>query len=357
MADRFILYHNGFYSLPNEVACCSRLSGDSLKLLGLIMNRINTAEAQGKKLKTVAMSRLLLKNIFGNSVNKTVRNYADRLKQYGFIETFSMQGGDNGEFVFTINNRPENNPYVLLCRIENDVIHHTEIQAGQSADTLLEAFKAAIAVVEHDYAIKLNNAAENERETILTEYGSYLRDSLEAVGNVYVGTRNTKLKTQKGRPLPTETTLPVNVQSWSYPEFESYFLQEYRKVTGKNHTTKSRKTGKTVRDCIKELEHHYRDHEKTERKPLMKKHINAFFVNFPPSEKITPTAFLLADSDSLYNVERYLKTGNKHIPYEERGHDNKLRRAAMQPTSKVEANQTQKGLSKEQFMKRIGATG
>lgn len=91
MTGRFILYHTGFYSLPNDVACCNRLTGDSLKLLGLIMNRINTAQSQVPT--KVAMSRLFLKYVFGNSVDKTVKNYAERLKKYGFIETFSMQKG------------------------------------------------------------------------------------------------------------------------------------------------------------------------------------------------------------------------------------------------------------------------
>ncbi|WP_101808205.1 hypothetical protein [Paenibacillus pasadenensis] len=355
MMDRFILYHNGFYSLPNEVACCSRLTGDSLKLLGLIANRVNTAEKQGKELKTVAMSRLLLKRVFGNSVDRTVKNYAKRLKELGFIESYSLQGGDGGEFICTINDRPENNPYVLLSRIENEVIYLTELQSGQEADALLEAFTAAIEVVEHDYVIKLKNAAENERETILTAYGNYLRESLQANGKVCIGVNQTKVKTKKNKPLPTETALPDDVQLWSYPEFESHFLREYRKVTGKNHTTKSRKTGKTVEDCIKDLQHHYRDHEKAERKPMMKSHIEAFFVNYPPSEKITPTAFLMADCDALYNVQRYLETGSKHTPYEERSFkDNKsMSQAEMKAQQAREAKQENKGMSLEELMRRL----
>ncbi|WP_461480311.1 hypothetical protein [Paenibacillus sp. PvR053] len=118
-----------------------------MKLLGLIMNRVNTAHSQVPT--KVAMSRLLLKRLFGNKDDKTVKNYAERLKQYGFIEAFSMQRGDSGEFVFSIADRPENNPFVLLSYIENEVIANTELQVGQEADSLLVAFTAAVQAVEH----------------------------------------------------------------------------------------------------------------------------------------------------------------------------------------------------------------
>jgi hypothetical protein len=322
MTGRFILYQNGFYSLANEVACCSRLTGDSLKLLGLIMNRVNTAQSHVPT--KVAMSRFFLKKVFGNSVDKTVKNYAERLKQYGFIETFSMQGGDRGEFVFSITDRPENNPFVLLSHIENEVIANTELQVGQEADSLLKAFTAAVQAVEHDYAARLKNAAASEREKILKAYSTYVRESLEAVGMVFVRIRQGKPKVNNVKPLPIETALPEDVQSWSYPEFTSYFLQGYRKVTGKKHSTrKSQKTGKSVEDCIKELQHHYRDHERASQKPTIKKHIEAFFVNYPPTDKITPTAFLMANCDVLYNIEQYLETGKKHVPYEERSFKDK----------------------------------
>lgn len=353
MKDRFILYHNGHFRLENEVACCSRLSGDSLKLLGLIMNRVNTAEAQGKELKTIAMSRLLLKRIFGNSVDRTVKNYAKRLKELGFIESYSLQGGDGGEFVCTINDRPENNPYVLLSRIENEVIYLTELQAGQEADALLEAFTAAIEAVEQDYVIKLKNAAENERETILTAYSNYLRESLQANGKVCVGVNQTKVKTKKSKPLPTETALPDDVQLWSYPEFESHFLREYRKVTEKKHIARNRE-GRTVADCIKELQHHYRDIERAEQKPTMKKHIEAFFVNYPPPT-FDPKAFLMADCDALYNVQRYLETGSKHIPYERSFKDQKGKsQAEIRAQQAREAKQENMGMSLDEFLRRMG---
>ncbi|WP_461479615.1 hypothetical protein [Paenibacillus sp. PvR148] len=111
------------------------------------MNRVNTAHSQVPT--KVAMSRLLLKRLFGNKDDKTVKNYAERLKQYGFIEAFSMQRGDSGEFVFSIADRPENNPFVLLSYIENEVIANTELQVGQEADSLLVAFTAAVQAVEH----------------------------------------------------------------------------------------------------------------------------------------------------------------------------------------------------------------
>jgi len=354
MKDRFILYHNGFYSLPNEVACCSRLTGDSLKLLGLIANRVNTAEKQGKALKSVVMSRLLLKRVFGNSVDRTVKNYAKRLKELGFIESYSLQGGDAGEFICTINDRPENNPYVLLSRIENEVIYLTELQSGQEADSLLEAFTAAIEVVEHDNVIKLKNAAENERETILTAYGNYLRESLQANGKVYVGINQTKVKTKKSKPLPTETALPDDVQLWSYPDFESHFLREYRKVTGKKHVAKNRE-GKTVADCIKEFQHHYQDVEISEQKSTMKKHIEAFFVCYN-SKKLDPKAFFMVDSDVLYNVENYLKTGQKPIVYEERSlKDNKGKsQAELKVEQAREAKQERKGMSLAQLYEKMG---
>lgn len=347
MKDRCILYQNGHFRLENEVACCSRLSGDSLKLLGLIMNRFNTAEAQGKELKTIAMSRLLLKRIFGNSVDRTVKNYAKRLKELGFIESYSLQGGDGGEFVCTINDRPENNPYVLLSRIENDVIYLSELQSGQEADALLEAFTVAVQAVEQDYVIKLRNAAENEREAILTAYGNYLRESLQANGGVCVVVNQTKVKTKKSKPLPTETDLPDDVQLWSYPEFENHFLREYRKVTGKKHIARNRE-GKTVADCIKELQYHYRDYEVAERKPMMKRHIDAFFVNYPPPQ-FTPTAFLMANSDVLCIVERYLETKVKHVPYE--------KRSFKEAKKREEAPETvlQMSLSKEQIEARNNA--
>lgn len=351
MTGRFILYHTGFYSLPNEVACCNRLTGDSLKLLGLIVNRINTAKAQVPT--KVVMPRLFLKYIFGNSVDKTVKNYAEQLKQYGFIEAFSMQGGDRGEFVFSITDLPENNPFVLLSHAENEVIANTLLQAGQKADSLLEAFIAVVQAVEHDYAARLKNAAESHRETILTLYRSYLSETLQADGKAYVGTRQAKPKTNKAKTEPTETALPDDVQSWSFPEFTSYFLQEYRKVTGKKHIAKNRE-GKTVADCIKELQHHYRDLEISEQKPTMKKHIESFFVCYD-SKKIDPRAFFMVDSDVLCNVEHYLKTRQKPIVYEERSFkDNKSKsQAEIKAQQAREAKQENKGMTLEQLKERI----
>ncbi|AWB43426.1 hypothetical protein DCC85_03775 [Paenibacillus sp. CAA11] len=349
MADRFILYHTGFYSLPNEVACCSRLTGDSLKLLGLIANRVNTAKKQGKKLTTVAMSRLLLKRVFGNSVDRTLKNYAKRLKEHGFIESYSFQGGNGGEFICTMNDRPENNPYVLLSRIENELIYLAELQSGQGADALLEAFSTTIQGVEFDYVGRLKNAAENEREAILAEYHDYLKESLQVNRNVSVGVSKSKQKNKKINPVPSETFLPDDVEQWSYPEFTSHFLQEYQKATGRSHNRKTRE-GKTVVDCIKELERHYRDHLKEERKTMMKKHIEAFFVNYPPPT-FDPKAFLMADCDALYNVQRFLETGSKHIPYELSCKDSKGKSQAELRTQQArEAKQENMGISHDDFL-------
>ncbi|MEK5162987.1 hypothetical protein NYE69_11700 [Paenibacillus sp. FSL R5-0527] len=352
MTGRFILYHNGHFRLENEVACCSRLTGDSLKLLGLIMNRVNTAQAQ---LPTkVALPRLLLKRVFGNKDDKTVKNYAKRLMEYGFIETFSMQGGDRGEFVFSITDRPENNPFVFLSHAENEVIANTELYKGQKADSLLQAFTAAVKVVEHNYAARLKSAAESHRETILTAYRNYLSEVLQADGKAYVGTRQVKPKTNKAKPEPTETALPDDVQLWSYPEFESHFLSEYRKATGKKHRTKNRE-GKTVTDCIKELQHHYRDLDRAEQKPTMKKHIEAFFVCYD-SKKLNPRAFFMADCDVLCKVEDYLKTGQKPIVYEERSIKDKkgMSQEEMRAQQVREAKQERKGLSLEALEQILG---
>ncbi|MGC5326254.1 hypothetical protein [Brevibacillus sp. SYSU BS000544] len=357
MTGRFILYHTGFYSLPNEVACCNRLTGDSLKLLGLIVNRVKVANVQLPT--TVAMSRLLLKRVFGNKDDKTLKNYAKRLKELGFINSYSLQGGDGGEFIFAINDYPENNPFVLLSRIENEVIANTELQIGHGADSLLQAFTAAVQAVEHDYVNSLMNVTESQREMILTAYRSYLSEKLQADG-ASVGTRQAKpkIKINKAKSLPTETHLPDDVQSWSYPEFTRYFLQEYRKVTGKIHSTrKSQKTGKSVEDCIKDLQHHYRDHERAVQKPTMKKHIENFFVNYPPTDKITPTAFLMADCDALYNVQRYLETGSKHTPYEERTFKDRKGKsqAEIKAQQAQEAKQENTGMTLEQLKERLAS--
>lgn len=355
MSGRHIVYHNGFYSLPNEVACCNRLTGDSLKLLGLIVNRVNTDKAHFPS--KVAMSRLLLKSLFGNKDDKTVKNYADRLKQYGFIDDFSKQGGDRGEFVFSVTDRPENNPFVLLSRIENEVIYLTELHAGQEADDLLEAFTAAVKAVEHDYVARLKNAAENEREVILTAYRDYLREFLQADGKAYVGTRQVKPKTNKAKSEPTETALPDDVQLWTLNVFKSYFLQEYKKVTGKkNHANKSKETGKTFEQCITDLEDHYKDYEQTERKPMMKKHIDAFFVNYSPP-LFTPTAFLMANSGALCIVERYLETKVKHVPYEERSFkEEKKREKAPEAVPQMSMTEEQIDARNRAILKRIIGT-
>jgi|GEM_PF-7129064 len=356
MADRYILFHNGFYSLPNEVACCSRLTGDSLKLLGLIANRANTAEKQGKKLSNIEMSRLLLKRVFGNSVDRTIKNYAKRLKELGFIKSYSFQGGNGGEFVCTMNDRPENNPYVLLSRIENELIYLTELPSGQEADALLEAFMTAIQAVEPDYVSRLKNAAENEREAVLTTYRDYLRESLQLNGNVIVGVSQLKPKPKKSSSVPSETVLPEDVKQWSYPEFESHFLQEYQKATGRKHNRKTRE-GKTVVDCIKELERHYRDHLKEERKTMMKNHIEAFFVNYSPPT-FDPKAYLMADCDVLYQVQRFLETGSKHIPYEQSFKNKKGKsQAELRVLQAQEAKQENMGISHEHFIALIGAAG
>lgn len=320
------------------------------------MNRVNTAKSQGNELINVAMPRLVLKRIFGNSVDKTVKNYAERLKQYGFIENFSVQRGDSGEFVFSITDRPENNPFVLLSYIENEVITNTELYVGQKADSLLRAFSAAVCAVEHDYATRLKNADESQRELLLTAYRSYLSEILQADGKTFVGIRQAKPKNNKAKPLPTTTTLPDDVQSWSLVDFKNYFLHEYKRITGKNHSTrKSQKTGKSAEDCIRELHHHYRDEERDNQKPTMKKHIEAFFVNYPLTDKITPTAFLMADSDVLYNVQHYLETGIKHTLYEERSlKDNKDKnQAEVKVEQSLEAKQEHKGMSLDVITKML----
>ncbi|TGV29324.1 hypothetical protein EN829_040695 [Mesorhizobium sp. M00.F.Ca.ET.186.01.1.1] len=164
-------------------------------MLGLIVNRVKTAKAQFPS--KVAMSRLFLKSLFGNKDDKTVKNYAERLKHYGFIEAFSMQGGDRGEFVFDIADFPENNPFVLLSHVENEVIAHTELQTGQKADSLLQAFTVSVQAVEHDYVVRLKNAAKNECEVILAAYRNYLKESLQANGKVTIGISQAKQKTKR----------------------------------------------------------------------------------------------------------------------------------------------------------------
>jgi hypothetical protein len=200
---------------------------------------------------------------------------------------------------------------------------------------------------------RLKNAAESERETILSAYRSYLSEVLQADGKACVGTRQAKPKTNKVKPLPTETVLPEDVQTWALADFVICFLQEYRKVTGKkNHANKSRATGKTFEQCIKDLEDHYRDYERAEREPMMKKHIDAFFVNYPPP-LFTPTVFLMANSDTLLNIERYLETSVKHVPYEERLFKDKKSQSELRAQQAREAKQENKGMSREEFRRRI----
>lgn len=136
---------------------------------------------------------------------------------------------------------------MLLNRTENELIANTELQVGQEADSLLKAFTAAVQAVENDYTARLKNVTESERETILVEYRSYLSEKLQSNGTT-VATRKVKPETIKTvKSSPTVTALPDDVQLWSLADFASCFLQEYRKVTGKNHSTrKSQITGKSV---------------------------------------------------------------------------------------------------------------
>jgi hypothetical protein len=349
MAKTNVLYSNGFFRLENQVACCSRLNGDLLRLLGLIMNRVNTAKSHGKFPSDVLMSRLLIKRVFGDCHDKTIKNYAEQLKQLGFIESFSKQNGENGDFLFVVTDRPENNPYVLLSLVENQLLMSTEVQRNYKADTVLEALTTAIKSVEDGYVFRLKNASESGRETILQEYSNYLREQLEATSMVCIESNQAETKVSK--PFLKETPLPEDIQKWTLNDFANYFLQVYTRVTGKKHASNSRKTGKTVVDCINDLHHFYRDIESVECKSMMKKHIEAFFVNYPPSNKLTPTAFLMADPDALEYVRRFLETGEKHTPFEQ--HKRKTDDAANRAKAAREAKQEYKGIDPAKFIKML----
>lgn len=338
MAERAIVYANGFTGIHNAIMCCNRITGNGLKLLGLIINQNNIT-----KKNIVRMPRLLLRRIFDNCSDRTIENHADDLKKLGFIESYSRQGGHNGEFVFVIVDRPENNPYVLLGIVENDLINSVKL-LGNSGD-FLRAIKDTIGKLEGFYVERLKHAAsDSEREKIVDEYRQSIHEEIASLGFVDISIKQLARYSDTKNRIK-EKALSDDSLQWDCHDFGYYFTQKYKQVTGRNHPKKG------VNECIEILLRHYRDNSECMSKA--KEHIDAYFVNYTEPD-FDPKVYLMADPDALYNVERYLDTGKKHVPYEQRSKVKKNMRIVNKQQDIKEPDHARKSSSIERFHALMG---
>ncbi|WP_426984060.1 hypothetical protein [Brevibacillus borstelensis] len=337
MAERAIVHANGFTGIHNAIMCCNRISGNGLKLLGLIMNQNNIT-----KKNIVKMPRLLLRRIFDNCSDRTIENHADDLKKLGFIESYSRQGGDNGEFVFVIVDRPENNPYVLIGIVENDLLNSVKLR-GNSGD-FLRVIKDTIGKLEGFYVERLKHAASNiEREKIIDEYRQSLHQEISSLGFVDISIKQVARNPNTKNRIK-EKALSDDILQWDCNDFGYYFTRKYKQVTGRNHPKKG------INECIEKLLRHYRD---TECKRKAKEHIDAFFENYT-EPAFDPKVYLMSNQDALNNVERFLDTGKKHVPYELRSNEIKNKSEAKKEKDLSEAEHARKRSSMERFLRLMG---
>lgn len=239
----------GFIQLWTAIACCNRLNGEQLKLLGLIMNVVNTNVYQNNLITEVRLPRVLLRRIFYNRTMESIlRSYAKPLADLGFIESYSRECGDDGDFVFVIKDNPLNNPIVLLCVIENSVIDSFRLNKECSTEDLLKAMTNAVNSVEKEFVTRIKNLKASEKEVLLNEYRQYLCDQLATLGWVNNPPKKTPLGKDKGQS--TDRELPKDVECWSISNFVTYFSETYKEITGNDHAKQSGNTGLTLENCI-----------------------------------------------------------------------------------------------------------
>ncbi|MEK5436068.1 MULTISPECIES: hypothetical protein [Paenibacillus] len=347
-----IYFNNGdakpFIRLDNVIACCNRLNGEELKLLGQIMNIVNIDYSRGITTTEVKLPRNLLTWIFNNCTMESILNYAKSLKELGFIESFSRDGGDNGDFIFLVKEKElfVNNPYVLLGVIENQVIESFRY-SGKSSRDFLKAMKTATIAVQKDYVKRLKNANDSKKKEILEEYQQYLCEQLIPYGSFSPPIpRSTLPKTKQS----TEHNLPESVNDWSKSDFTTYFSSRYKEITKKNHTKSSKKSG-TLEQCIsKVIDLYSGDKIKT------KSHIDKFFKGVPYDNKMKtdPQAYFMADTGLLERVNAAVESGVPFTLYENREHQDKHSTNGINQNLDIkEAVQENKGIDVDKFLKAI----
>lgn len=346
------IYYDGgedgrnFIRLDNVVACCSRLNGECLKLLGQIMNIVNTDKYNRINTTEVKLPRILLRRIFQDCTVESIQNHAKSLTRLGFIESYSRQDGDNGDFVFNIQEHPVNNPFVLLSVVENEIIELSKLLSKNKSNLFLRVLTEAINQVELMYVESLKNAKDGKREVILQEYRLYLCEQLESNGLVRI---STKLATPmvKSRSRDKEIELTNDVSKWKVLDFGTYFTQTYEQVTKRKHPRKG------INQCIQALLDYYGNNPEYEC--MAKDHIDAFFVNYPSSD-FDPKVYLMANEISLQTVNESIKSGEKHVPFEKRVVQDRTQTKLKKAKELMEAKQERKGMSVDIFEKLIGVT-
>lgn len=347
------IYFNGgdtkpFIRLDNVIACCNRLNGEELKLLGQIMNIVNIDYSHGITTNEVKLPRTLLTWIFNNCTMKSILNYAKSLEELGFIESFSRDGGDNGDFIFLINEKElfANNPYVLLGVIENQVIESFRY-SGKSSRDFLKAMDTATSAVEKDYVMRLKKANDTKKKEIQEEYQQYLCEQLIPYGSFSPPILHSTLPKTK---QSTEHKLPESVNDWSKSDVTTYFSSRYKEITQKNHTKSSKKSG-TLEQCIsKVIDLYSGDKIKT------KSHIEKFFEGVPYNSKIKsdPQAYFMADNGMLERVKAAVESGVSFELYENREHQDKHSTNGNKQNSDIkEAVQENKGIDVDKFLAAI----
>ncbi len=352
------IYFNGgdtkpFIRLDNVIACCNRLNGEELKLLGQIMNIVNIDYSHGITTNEVKLPRNLLTWIFNNCTMKSILNYAKSLEELGFIESFSRDGGDNGDFIFLINEKEffekeffVNNPYVLLGVIENQVIESFRY-SGKSSRDFLKGMDTATSAVEKDYVLRLKKANDSKKKEILEEYQQYLCEQLIPYGSFSPPIpRSTLPKTKQS----TEHNLPERVNDWSNSDFTTYFSSRYKEITKKNHTKSSKKSG-TLEQCISKVIDLY-----SGDKIHTKSHIDKFFEGVPYDNKMKtdPQAYFMADTGMLERVKAAVESGVSFELYENREHQDKHSTNGNNQNSDIkEAVQENKGIDEDALIKAL----
>jgi len=106
----------GYSKITNDIKNCDRLLNSHYRLMQELINYTNIQNSCEIRIKKWKLQKML------NISNRQVENLARELKMMGFLRRFKGYGGFQGNYVFELEEYPNNNPYVLLSECEYEFL-------------------------------------------------------------------------------------------------------------------------------------------------------------------------------------------------------------------------------------------
>jgi hypothetical protein len=180
----------GFTRMLNVIQQCDRI-GSSYKLLEMILNVHNTNVSKNiSNPYSVRMHKIMLRKALGYCTEKTIQDQANTLVQLGLLEKYRKENGEDGNFIFTLSEKPYESPYILLSEAEYYFLEVYQPEERRDIGKVFKVLKDASKLLEGQYVQLLYQArTQEETDRVLADYIDALRQKVEAEGIVLDGKR------------------------------------------------------------------------------------------------------------------------------------------------------------------------